>query len=224
VPISRLPFSRLVVLVGSACATITTALNDLAWIVRGCAALAMLLVLSQAACAQQVYVEDFLNSTFTPETAWQPALTAGFSNWVSQPPGFGSGWSGYGYHYGVAVADNINGKFMRKFAFAAISRHEDGFIPIQTGTKWKRIGLALEHSLFVSAGASPRSFNWSGLPASLASAALSNAYQPAEQRSVSATFIRFGTNCGGYAAGDVWYQFLQIVTKHRVVYRVLTNR
>ena len=202
---------------------ITTAPSDLPWIARRCAAVAMLVVLSQAACGQQMYVEDFFNSTFTPETVWQPALTAGFSNWVSQPSGFGSGWNGYGYHYGVAVADNVNGKFMRKFAFAAISRHEDVFSPVQTGGKWKRIGLALEHSILVAPGTRSKSFNWSGLPASLASAALSNAYQPAEQRSVSATFSRFGTNCAGYAAGDVWYQFLQIVTKHHVLYRVFSN-
>lgn len=169
-------------------------------------------------------MQDFVKSTFTPETVWQPALTAGFSNWVSQPTGFGSGLNGYGYHYGVAIADNVNGKFMRKFAFAAISRHEDDFSPIQTGGKWKRVGLALEHSIFVSPGTSSKSFNWSGLPASLASAALSNAYQPPEQRSVTATFSRFGTNCGGYAAGDIWSQVLQIVKKHPALHRALTNR
>lgn len=194
------------------------------WILHGCSAIAIAIALSRTAYAQQVYVQDFVKSTVTPETVWQPALTAGFSNWVSQPTGFGSGWNGYGYHYGVATAGNVNGKFMRKFAFAAVSRHEDEFSPIQTGDKWKRIGQALEHSIFVSPGATSKNFNWSGLPASLASAALSNAYQPPEQRSVIATFSRFGTNCDGYAAGDIRSQVLQIVKKHPALCRALTNR
>ncbi len=195
------------------------------WILWGCIASAILAVsLCPAARAQKVYTEDFLNSTFTPETAWQPAITGAFSNWITQPAGFGTGWSGYGYHYGIAISDNVNGKFMRKLAFASLSRHEDKFEPITTGGKWRRISLALTHSVFVSSSSESRTFNWSGLPASLASATLSNAYQPAEQRSVSATFSRFGTNCAGYAAGNVWNQLLQIATAHRVWNHILTNR
>ncbi len=99
---------------------------------NGCSAIAMAIALSRTAHAQQVYVQDFVKSTFTPETVWQPALTAGFSNWVSQPTGFGTGLNGYGYHYGVAIADNVSGKFMRKFAFAAISTTtKTGFLPFK---------------------------------------------------------------------------------------------
>lgn len=175
------------------------------------------------ASAQDVYFKDFVDSAFLPETAWEPALTGAYSTWVSQPPGFGSGWSAYGYHYGVGVADNVNGKFMRRFAFAAIAGHRDSFTPFTSGGKWERFGLAAEHSIFVDpVGRS--SFNWSGLPASLASAALSNAYQPAEQRSISATFTRFGTNCAGYVIGDLWTQAKEIYGKKPILNRLLRNR
>ena len=122
---------------------LTRSISDMRWILRGCISSAVLAVsLCSAACAQKVYAEDFFNSTFTPETAWQPAITAAFSNWITQPTGFGAGWRGYGYHYGIAVSDNVDGKFMRKFAFASLSRHEDKFEPITTGGKWRRVGLA----------------------------------------------------------------------------------
>lgn len=173
--------------------------------------------------AQNIYFTDFVNSVFVPETAWEPALTSAYSNWVSQPPGFGSGGSGYGYHYGIGVADNVNGKFMRRFAFATVAGHRDDFVPFTSGGKWKRIGLAAEHSIFVDP-LDRSSFNWSGVPASLASAAVSNAYQPAEQRSISATFSRFGTNCAGYAIGDLWTQAKQIYSKKPILQWLLRNR
>ncbi|HEV2133835.1 MAG TPA: hypothetical protein VGR47_06190 [Terracidiphilus sp.] len=198
--------------------------RGLSWTKWTCTALVLFATFyPQAAVAQQVYGKDFVNSVFTYETPLEPALTGAFSNWVTEPRGFGTDRSGFGYHYGVSLADNVNGKFMRKFAFAALSRHEDEFVPIATGGKLKRIGLALEHSILTTKGSEPKNFNWSGIPASLASASLSNAYQPPEQQSVSATFARFGTNCAGYAAGDVWKQLLQIVGARRIWYRVLTD-
>ncbi|HEV2273731.1 MAG TPA: hypothetical protein VGR96_06165 [Acidobacteriaceae bacterium] len=170
------------------------------------------------------YLQDFFDASFCPETVAEPVVTAAFSNWVSRPAGFGDGWNAYGYHYGVSVTDDVNGKFMRSFVFAWASHHRDTFTPIENGTAWKRLGLALEHSIFLEPGKS-RAFNWSGLPASLASAALSNAYQPAEQQTVSATAARFGTNCAGYAFGNVWTQLLHNSSeKHRAIYRIIAVR
>lgn len=156
----------------------------------------------------QSYAKDFYEATVSPETIFMPAPFAAFSNYVSKPAGFGSGAEGLGYHYGVSLADNVNGKLMRKFIFAAASRQPEQYIPLGSGNSlWKRMVHAATHSLFASPEPSTRAFNWSGFPASLAAAGLSNAYQPVQQRTWSATFVRFATNSGSYAAGDRWLEF-----------------
>jgi hypothetical protein len=157
--------------------------------------------------------KEFLTSTFSVETIVLPATTAAGSNFITKPAGFGSGAEGYGYHFGVALADNVDGKFMRQFAFALASGHPDHYNPKDKGTMLSRFLNAAGHSIFVDPQNSNRSFNWSGLPASLASAALSNAYQPSQQRTWSATLQRFATNSGGYLFTDVISEFRTLPCK-----------
>ena len=153
------------------------------------------------------YFKSFTDETFKVETIAQPALTAAFSNWVTKPAGFGTGAEGFGYHYGVALADNVNGKFMRKFVFAAASKHVDKYEPKGSGKFFGRFMHAAGHSVFVDPQAEHKSFNWSALPASFASAGLSSAYQPSEQQTWSASLQRAGTNSAGYFAGDLFNEF-----------------
>ncbi len=151
--------------------------------------------------------KDFISSTFSPQTIAMPAVTAAGSQFIFAPAGFGTGAKGYGYHYGVSLADTVNGKFMRKFAFPVFSGQRDSYKPKQDGSFLSRIVNAAAHTIFVNPQLSEKSFNWSGIPASAASAALSNAYQPPQQRTWSATFVRIGTNSAGYLLNDVLLEF-----------------
>jgi hypothetical protein len=159
----------------------------------------------QAQSSLSTYADDFYEATLhksTFETLAAPAVTGAFSNYVTQPSGFGSGGEGLGYHYGVSLADNVQGKFLRKFVFAAASGRPDKYCPLGSAVPFKmRIRNVVLHSVF-SISQSSRAFNWSALPASLVAATLSDAYQPDQQKSVSATFERFGTNAAGYIFGD----------------------
>jgi hypothetical protein len=165
--------------------------------------------LGRAANSQSLrdYERDFLNRTWTLETLWEPAVSAGgsvaWSDFVAPINGYGPGWQGYGHHYVVALGDNVNGKFMRNFVFAAASQTEDNYSP-KSDKFWSRVGYAALHTFVVDPEGSTKRFNWSGVPASFAAAALSNAYQPAPQRTWSATFERAGTGTAGYAGGNVW--------------------
>lgn len=154
-----------------------------------------------------IYFKDFRDATFRVETLAMPAVTTAASQFVFKPAGFGTGAEGYGYHYGVSLADNVNGKFMRKFVFAAASGHQDHYQAMEKGTIFRRILNAAGHTIFVDPQSENKSFNWSGLPASLASAASSNAYQPSEQRTWSAALQRVGSNSAGYLIGDMFTEF-----------------
>ncbi len=126
--------------------------------------------------------DDFLHESFSGEkigeTLAEPALTAAYSQYVSKPAGLDSGVAGYGQHYGVAVADNVNGKFMRKFIFAAASGRLDHYSTSKESSFKLRLLNVLAHSVFSNPESADKSFNWSGLPASIVTAALSNAINP----------------------------------------------
>jgi len=160
-----------------------------------------------------VYWADFMTETFTIETPVSPAFTAAWSQYISKPAGFSPGFSGYSHHYGVSIADNLNGKLMRDVGapFLSEQRYEPYYYSGR-GTKsfWSRLGQASLHSIFADPESEKnlKNFNWSGIPASLTSAALSNVYQPIEQRTPASTFQRFGTNALGYAAGDLASELL----------------
>ncbi len=166
-----------------------------------------LLVVLPAKSQITVYKTDFINTALQPQTLLTPVFTAAYSNYVSQPPGFATGSTGLGYHYGISLADNVQGKFLRKFLFAAAAHQRDQYCIVGDAPKFpKRLGNVLLHSIFSIPQASHR-VNLSALPASLASAALSNVYQPNEQRTLSATMSRFGTNSAGYLLSDVISEF-----------------
>jgi len=157
-----------------------------------------------------VYRQDFEQATFTTvpgalSTAIVPPATAAFSNFVFRPAGFGSGADAYRYHYEVALADNINGKCLRKLIVPAISGKRDTYDTDRQGTFFQRLARASRHSLHYDSRS--RQFNWSGLPSSAFSAALSNLYQPPRQRTLWATTKRTGTNSLGYWFADVAWEF-----------------
>src|SRR5258708_23963944 len=96
---------------------------------------------------------------------------------------------------------------MRKLVFATASGHVDEYHPKESGNFFGRVMNAAGHSIFVDPQADHKSFNWSALPASFASAGLSTAYQPSEQQTWSASLQRVGTNSAGYFVGDLVNEF-----------------
>jgi len=94
---------------------------------------------------------------------------------------------------------------MRTFVFALASHRDDRYQPLGAGSI---LGHG-RHAVVYMILASDRTFNWSGLPAPFASAGLSNAYQPCEQRTWTATLERAGTATLGYLFGNLWVEFTQ---------------
>jgi|SRR5579859_2931734 len=173
--------------------------------------LARILIVLWFACIASAKAQDvgqdwqnFLRQSFSLSTLAVPPATASFSAFVGKPAGFGSGSSAFGLHYGVALADNVNGKFMRSFALPLIAKEsEQDYVRLGPPAAFsRRLGHVLLHSVITDQG-----FNWSGMPASAASAALSNAYQPSEQVTLRATAVRVGTNHAGFLLSDFASEF-----------------
>lgn len=157
-----------------------------------------------------MYFQDFAQASFTTtpgslSTAFVPPTTAAFSNYLFRPKGFEAKAHPYRYHYSVAVADDMSGKCLRKLIIPEISKQRDVYETNRQGGFLERLTRASRHSLFFDS--SSTGFNWSGLPASAVSAAISNLYQPSAQATWAATLRRTGTNSLGYWFSDVAWEF-----------------
>ena len=142
----------------------------------------------------------------SPDTVLVPATSAAFSQFLFTPAGFDSGADGYGQHFGIALADNIGGKFIRDFGFPTLFREDVTYVPDRSSARtWHRVAHALQHSIVLDG--KQHKLNFSGLPASFAAAGLSDLYQPQEQRTWPATLQRTTTNAGGYLLGDLASEF-----------------
>src|SRR5262249_11369090 len=177
-----------------------------AWCARWFAAFTLVLCARAVAQAPDAaeHFKAFTRSVFSPGTILVPGSSAAFSQFVSKPADFADGAEGYGHHYGVALADNVSGKFIRDFGFPVLFRQNVKYVPdhAKAGV-WHRVGHACIHSVITD----DRRLNFSGAPASFAAAGLSNLYQPQEQQTWPATFKRTGTNAGGYLLGDLASEF-----------------
>ena len=144
------------------------------------------------------------------QTFGAPAATAGFSQLFTSHAGFSSDASGFGKHYGVNLLGGVSSKFLGQFALPAAFHQDDRYKRTESGTVvWARIGNILKHVVLTQSANDPHRqiFNVSALPNSLLSAALSNTYQPREQRTAAASAQRFGWNLFGFSAGDAFAEF-----------------
>src|SRR5947199_6335806 len=94
--------------------------------------------------------QRFLKSVASPETILLPGTSAALSQFVFRPAGFDSGAEGYGHHFGVALADNVDGKFIRDFAFPTLFRQDVAYVSDHApATVWRRVGHVLMHSILL---------------------------------------------------------------------------
>jgi hypothetical protein len=144
------------------------------------------------------------------QTFGAPAATAGYSQLLTSHAGFSGNLNGFGEHYGVNLLGGVSSKFLGQFALPAAFHQDDRYKAAPPNTPvFGRVGHILKHIVLTqSADRSHRDvFNVAALPNSLLSAALSNTYQPAAQRTVAASAQRFGWNLFGFSAGDAFSEY-----------------
>jgi hypothetical protein len=83
-------------------------------------------------------------------------------------------------------------------------------VPLGSASRWQdRLDHVVIHTIYTRHAdhSRPLVFNVSAIPGSALTAALSNAYQPQEQRNLAGTAQRFAWNLAGYIAGDAFVEF-----------------
>jgi hypothetical protein len=146
-------------------------------------------------------------NTVNPFPIASAAAIAGVSQARNSNPGYGQGGEGYGKRFGAAYANNASTQFFGTFLYPTLFRQDPRYFRKETGSAGSRIGYSLTR-LFVTRTDSGRSApNISLWLATASSAALSNTYYPAGNRSAGDAADRFGISFGTQAGFNLLKEF-----------------
>jgi hypothetical protein len=146
-------------------------------------------------------------NTLNPFPIAAAAAVAGFSQALDSNSGYGQGAEGYGKRFGAAYADNASTQFFGTFLYPVIFHQDPRYFRKANGTTSSRMGYAISR-LFITRNDSGHSApNVSLLLASASSAALSNVYYPAGDRSAGNASVRFGISFATEAGFNLMKEF-----------------
>jgi hypothetical protein len=163
--------------------------------------------------------DRFLHSTYSTDT-WEGAV---FDSLYSQATGaypeFGGGMAGYGKRYGAALAGAEAGAFFGKFLFPTLMHQDPRYFPSRQNDISDRLAYAASRVLITRSDDGRNVLNSSLIMSALAQAALSNAYIPYRNESVSGTLENAAASLGGvaqdYILKEFWPDIKAFLTKHQ---------
>jgi len=134
----------------------------------------------------------FTKTSKDPFNLIMPAINAVILSSGGVSSGYGSGFGGFAKKYGSSIADSISGNFFRLYAFPALLHEDPRYFRMDHGPVGKRTLHCFTSTVWTRTDDATFRFNWSKLLGTSASAGLSNAYYPAENRGAKLTFSRIG--------------------------------
>ena len=143
--------------------------------------------------------EKFITCTqdsFDYSSIFVPAALAGYSMGTGATPEFGGGAAGYGRYFWHAAVDQTAENYMVEFIFPVATHEDTRFYTLQNGSFLRRAGYALSRAVVTRSDSGKEVFNISEVVGAGASAGLSNAYYPAQERSLGNTGKQWGIDVG----------------------------
>jgi hypothetical protein len=160
--------------------------------------------------------QKFMTATldsFDYSSLFLPAVLAGYSQATNQVPQFHQGAAAYGRYYWHSYVDQASENYMVE-AFGPIITHQDNrYYTLGSGGFFKRTGYALSRAVITRTDAGGETFNSSEVIGAGAAAGISNLYYPSQQRTLSNTLTRWGTNVGIDAGTFVFKEFWPDINK-----------
>lgn len=134
-------------------------------------------------------------------------IFAGINMWQKQTPSFGQGAAGFGRYYGTAFADQTIGNMMSESVFPTLLHQDPRYFPMATGGFRKRTWYAVSREWITRNDNGKNGFNYSELGGNAAAVAISNAYYPAENHTVSDNAYKYGQQIGLDAFFNILKEF-----------------
>jgi hypothetical protein len=132
----------------------------------------------------------FVKNETDPFTFGWVAFGAGIGQANHDLAGYGQGAAGYSKRFAAGLADEMASGFFGTFLFPSVLHQDPRYYRLGAGPFKRRLGHALIRTVLAHKDSGGRTFNWSGTFASVATSTLSNAYYPAGDRGLGATFSR----------------------------------
>jgi DNA-binding PucR family transcriptional regulator len=154
--------------------------------------------------------EKFVTATkdsFDYSSIMIPLALAGYNLGTKQTPEFGSGGAGYGRYLWHSALDQTSENYFVEFIVPAITHQDTRFYTLRDGGFWKKSGYALTRVVITRADDGHETFNTSEVLGSGMASALSNAYYPSRERTLSNTGRQWGLDLGVDALAFVVKEF-----------------
>jgi hypothetical protein len=154
--------------------------------------------------------EKFLTATedsFDYSSVAIPAALAGYGLARNAIPEFGTGAAGYGQYLWHSAIDQTSENYLVEFVMPVLTHEDTRFYTLESGSFLKRTQYALTRALITRSDSGSKVINLSEIVGSGASAGLSNAYYPAQERSFANTGTQWGLDIGIDAAAFVAKEF-----------------
>jgi hypothetical protein len=157
-------------------------------------------------------VKEKLTTTLQDSFDYTSFIVAGFSALTAflleSTPEFHQGAAGYGRYYWHAFVDQTSENTFVEFIVPSIAHEDTRYYSLGKGGFLHRAGYSISRIVITRSdrGGGP-TFNSSEVLGAAFSAALSNAYYPAPERTFGNTFERYGTNLGVDAGAFLFREF-----------------
>lgn len=132
----------------------------------------------------------FAKEASDPYTLSYAVAGAGLSQASNGLSGYGQGAAGYAKRLGAGLADQTSAGFFATYLFPSLLHQDPRYFRAGSGSFRARLMHAMIRPVVTRRDLGGRGFNWSGVLGEIAASSLSNAYYPASDRGVGATFRR----------------------------------
>jgi hypothetical protein len=153
------------------------------------------------------------NKSVSVSTIGTALFASAFSSATDQTPGFGDEFGGWAKRFGADMARSASNNFFGTFLIASVV-HEDPRFYVEKDLSFKQtVKYAAVRLVWTRSDNGDPMFNYSGTLGTLAGEALANTYYPEENRGVSSTFIRFGSDMAWRFGGNMLRQYWPKINK-----------
>ena len=155
----------------------------------------------------------FVLKALSPANFFVTGLTAGVNQAADYPSGYGQGGGGYGKRFGSEFATGASRNFFGTFLLPTLLDEDPRFFVLSQRSFRQSLEYAARRVVITRKDNGERAFNWSGVLAPLASQSLANMHLPPQQRTVGATFHRYGGSVAASFAVNVLRQYWPTIFK-----------
>ena len=145
---------------------------------------------------------------FDPVTFLTTGIVAGAEQYKNVFPSFGGGIGGYGKRYATVYANHASGELLTRAIYPSLFHSDPRYFVMGKGSTRTRAEHAVMSTFVTRGDDGGRKVNFPEILGSFTSAALSNAYYPAEERGAHLVMINGFGDLGGDLLDNLFREFL----------------